>query len=101
MLPFRELRKIKPTLKYGRIFGCIGFVHNSNPVSELSARGHLRIYTGNDDYGKYRILLCDDRRIFESVHVRFDEIVFPAHDWESDDDVEENDEEITYTLFGI
>eukprot|EP00171_Calliarthron_tuberculosum_P004578 IDg4578t1 len=80
--PYEKLTWKKPVLKHVRVFGCASFIYEHAPKSKVHARATPGILLGCNDHGVFTVERLTDGKIINSVHVSFDESVFPGLDRE-------------------
>lgn len=76
--PFESLTSMKPALKLLRAFGCAAFLYNETPKSKFHSSEKSGTILSSDDYGRNAVELIEDKNVFHSVQVTFDEKSFPA-----------------------
>nr|GEX57884.1 retrovirus-related Pol polyprotein from transposon TNT 1-94 [Tanacetum cinerariifolium] len=74
--PYELINKIKPNIKFFRVFGCSCYLLNDyEDVGKLKAKGDIRVFVGYlKESAAFRIYNKQTRKIHESVNVNFDEI---------------------------
>nr|GFA23602.1 retrovirus-related Pol polyprotein from transposon TNT 1-94 [Tanacetum cinerariifolium] len=74
--PYGLMNKLKPNIKFFRVFGCRCYLlNNYEGVGKLKAKGDIRVFVGySKESAAFRIYNKQTRKIHESVNVNFDEI---------------------------
>nr|GEU74357.1 retrovirus-related Pol polyprotein from transposon TNT 1-94 [Tanacetum cinerariifolium] len=74
--PYELINKIKPNIKFFRVFGCRCYLLNDyEDVGKLKAKGGIRVFVGySKESPAFRIYNKRTRKIHESVNVNFDDI---------------------------
>nr|GFB75051.1 retrovirus-related Pol polyprotein from transposon TNT 1-94 [Tanacetum cinerariifolium] len=74
--PYELIKKIKPNIKFFRVFECRCYLLNDyDNVEKLKAKGDIGVFVGySKESAAFRIYNKRTRKIHESVNVNFDEI---------------------------
>nr|GFA22899.1 hypothetical protein [Tanacetum cinerariifolium] len=74
--PYEFINKIKPNIKFFRVFECRCYLLNEyEDVGKLKAKGDIGVFVGySKESAAFRIYNKQTRKIHESVNVNFDEI---------------------------